>query len=55
MDEKSVFPLLSLVIKKYKVNQTPTCVIKYSDTSVKKYIGEDEIWNGLTELKAYLK
>ncbi len=55
MDEKSVFPLLSVVIKKYKVNQTPTCVIKYSDTSVKKYIGEDEIWNGLTELKAYLK
>jgi hypothetical protein len=52
MNEKSIFPLLSALIKENKVDQTPTCVIKYSATDVKKYIGTDEIWEGLTKLNA---
>lgn len=54
MDEKSIFPLLSAVIKEYKIDATPTCVIKYSVTDIKKYVGDDEIWDGLTTLKAHL-
>jgi thiol:disulfide interchange protein DsbA len=54
MDEKTIFPLLSAVIKEHKVDSTPTCVIRYSATDVKKYVGDDEIWDGLTKLKAYL-
>lgn len=54
MDEKSVFPLLSAIIKEHNINATPTCVIKYSATDAKKYVGTDEIWDGLTKLKAHL-
>lgn len=54
MDEKSIFPLLSGVIKEHKVDATPTCVIKYSATDIKKYTGDDEIWNGLIKLKSHL-
>jgi len=54
LDEKSIFTLMSAKIKENKVNSTPTCVIKYSATDVKKYVGDDEIWDGLTKLKAHL-
>lgn len=54
MNEKTIFPLLSAVIKEHKVDSTPTCVIKYSATDIKKYVGDDEIWGGLTKFKAYL-
>lgn len=54
MNEKSIFPLLSARIKENKVDQTPTCVIKYSVSDVKKYVGADEIWDGLTKLKSNL-
>jgi thiol-disulfide isomerase/thioredoxin len=54
-DEKPVFQQLSRIIKENSVNKTPTCVIKYSATNVKKYVGDDEIWNGLTKLKSYLQ
>jgi len=54
MDEKSIFPLMSAVIKKHKVDATPTCVIRYSAANVKEYSGDDEIWDGLMKLKAYL-
>jgi len=54
MNEKSIFPLLSALIKENKVDQTPTCVIKYSATDVKKYIGTDEIWDGLTKLNVHV-
>lgn len=53
-DEKPVFSMLSVMIKENKVNNTPTCVIKYSSTEIKKYFGTDEIWNGLTQLKMRL-
>ena len=54
MDEKSVFPLLSAAIKEHKVDQTPTCVIIYSPADVKRYVGDAEIWGGLTKLKSHL-
>ncbi len=54
MDEKLVLPLLSAVIKEHKVNATPTCVIKYSASDVKKFVGDDKIWDGLTKLKTHL-
>ncbi len=54
MNEKSIFPLLSAIIKEHKVDATPTCVIKYSAVDVKKFVGTDEIWDGLTKLKAHL-
>jgi len=54
MDEKSVFPLLTAVIKRYKVDTTPTCVIKYSNVYERKYIGTDKIWDGLTALNKEL-
>ncbi len=53
-DEKSIFPLLSAVIKEHKVDATPTCVIRYSATDIKKYVGDDEIWEGLIKLKAQM-
>lgn len=54
MDEKSVFPLMSAMMKENKIDQTPICVIKYSSRDVRKYVGTDEIWDGLTKLKAHL-
>jgi thiol-disulfide isomerase/thioredoxin len=54
MDEKSIFPLLSAIIKENKIDTTPTCVIKYPATDTKKYIGTDEIWDGLAKFKAHL-
>lgn len=53
-DEKPVFMTLSRIIKQNKIDQTPTCVIRYSLTDEKKYVGKDEIWNGLTQLKVRL-
>jgi len=55
IDEKSIFPMLTAIIKENNIDQTPTCMIKYSTTNVKKYIGDDEIWKGLTQSKGYLK
>jgi protein-disulfide isomerase len=54
MNEKSIYPLLSAMIKENKVGETPTCVIKYPSMDIKKYVGTDEIWDGLTKLKAHL-
>ncbi len=54
MDEKSILPLLSAVIKENNVNATPTCVIKYSASDVQKFLGDNQIWDGLTKLKAHL-
>jgi thiol-disulfide isomerase/thioredoxin len=53
-DEKSVFSQFSLIIKANSVDKTPTCVIRYSPADVKKYIGDDEIWDGLTKLQLHL-
>lgn len=53
-DEKPIFLLMSKVIKDNKVDTTPSCVIKYSPTEIKKYVGTDKIWDGLTKLKSHL-
>jgi hypothetical protein len=54
MHEKSIFPLLSAVIKEHKIHSTPTCIIKYGTQGVKEYVGDDKIWNGLNQFKEYL-
>ena len=54
IDEKSIFPMLTAIIKEHKVDATPTCVIRYSATDVKKFVGDDEIWKGLTALKTHI-
>ncbi len=53
-DEKPIFPLMNEVIKKNIIGATPTCAIRYSVADVKKYIGDDKIWDGLTKLKEHL-
>ena len=55
MDEKAILPLLSSLIKENKVNQTPTCIIRYPLAGEKKYVGDIEIWDGLMQLKIMLK
>jgi len=54
LDEKSIFPLFSALIKEYQIDATPTCAVKYSAKKVKKFVGTDEIWRGLTKLKTHL-
>jgi thiol-disulfide isomerase/thioredoxin len=54
MDEQSIFLKLRAIIKENNVKATPTCVIRYSATDVKKLVGYDEIWNGLTTLKTHI-
>jgi thiol:disulfide interchange protein DsbA len=54
-DEKPVFGLLSQMIRQNSIDQTPICVIKYSIAGANKYIGDDEVWNGLMQLKNMLK
>lgn len=53
-DVKPVYPLLNKIITTHKVKSTPTCVIKYSDTDIRKYTGLFEIQNGLAMLRASL-
>ena len=53
-DEKTTFTMLSAIIKENSIRNTPTCVIKYSAKDVKKFIGDDQIWDGLTKLKSHL-
>jgi len=54
MDEKQIFPMLSAKIKENNIKSTPSCVIKYSSTDTKKFVGDEEIWDGLTALKKHL-
>jgi hypothetical protein len=53
-DEKSMFTMLSDIIRKNKITNTPTCFIRYSAMDVRKFVGEDEIWSGLTALKTHI-
>jgi thiol-disulfide isomerase/thioredoxin len=53
-DEKSILTMLSTIIKENNIQATPTCLIRYSTTDVKKIVGDDEIWNGLTKLKTHM-
>ena len=51
-DLKPVYPELIRIIDTHKVKSTPTCVIRYSDTDIRKYTGSFEIKNGLAMLRA---
>jgi thiol-disulfide isomerase/thioredoxin len=53
-DDIPVLVMLSNIIKQNKVDTTPTCVIKNSAGDVKKYVGTDEVRDGLIKLKAHL-
>jgi thiol:disulfide interchange protein DsbA len=53
-DDIPVLVMLSNVIKQNKVDITPTCIIKRSTGDVKKYVGTDEVRDGLTKLKEHL-
>jgi thiol:disulfide interchange protein DsbA len=53
-DETPVLQMMNSIIKQNKVDTTPTCIIKNSAGDVKKYIGTDEIRDGLTKLKSHL-
>ena len=54
-DEKPVLQMLNMIIKQNRIDATPTCVIRYSPSDAKKYVGTDEIWDGLTKLKAHIE
>lgn len=54
-DEKPVFAMMSNMIMQNKIEKTPTCVIRYAVAGESKYVGDEEIWNGLMQLKATLK
>ncbi|PKN69009.1 MAG: hypothetical protein CVU54_11895 [Deltaproteobacteria bacterium HGW-Deltaproteobacteria-12] len=53
-DGKPVFAMMSEIIRRNKIERTPTCVIRYPFTGESKYIGDEEIWNGLMQLKTIL-
>jgi len=54
-DLKNVFAALTEIVRKYNIRSTPTCIVKYSDTDVRKYLGTDEIKKGLSLLQSTLK
>lgn len=53
-NEKLVFPALTTLIKKHDIRATPSCIIKYSDKDIRKFVGEKDIWDGLMALKKQL-
>lgn len=55
VDEKPVFSLLSGAIKSARIDRTPTWLIRCPSGDEKRYIGEEQIMNGLKELKKQLK
>ena len=53
-DEKPVFQMVNMIIKQNRIDATPTCVIRYSPSDAKKYVGTNEIWDGLAKLKTHI-
>ena len=54
-DLKQVYPMLNKIIDMHKAKSTPTCIVKYSETDIRRYTGTFEIQNGLAMLKASQK
>jgi thiol-disulfide isomerase/thioredoxin len=54
-DFRTVQPALNVLIKQHRVDSTPTCVIKYSDSDTRKYVGEMEILKGLAAIRPTAK
>lgn len=53
-DLKPVYHALNGIIKTHKINSTPTCIVKYSNSDIRKYTGTSQIKNGLAMLRASL-
>ena len=52
IEPKPIFNEWMSLIKRYEIDQTPTCLLRFSSTFTKKYIGGDQIRSGLIpELK----
>jgi hypothetical protein len=52
-NHKLVFKEWKMMIDTYKITQTPTCILKYSNKYLRKFSDADEIHNELLpELKA---
>jgi hypothetical protein len=49
-DLSKVYPALNETIKNHDIRSTPTCVVKYSNADIRKYIGPEEIKRGLSLL-----
>ena len=54
-DVKPVLSEYNMIIRKYKVTSTPTCIVKYSESDLRRYRGFDEIRSGLSELQTIQK
>lgn len=54
MNETTVFATLTAIAKGNNVRATPTCVITYSAVDVRRFTGDIEIWDGLTQLQKLL-
>ena len=54
-DFRTVQPELNGMIRKHRVDSTPTCVIRHSDSDTRKYVGEMEILKGLAALRPAAK
>jgi hypothetical protein len=54
-DVKSVQVSFNGIIKKYKVDSTPTCIIKYSERDIRTYHGPKQIMEGIVTLQKSLK
>lgn len=53
-DLKPVYPALNRIITTHKARSTPTCIVIYSNSDIRKYTGRFEIQNGLAMLRASL-
>lgn len=54
-DPKPLQTTLNLLIGKYKIHSSPSCVIKYTEQDIRTYRGGEEIKTGLAALEAYQK
>jgi hypothetical protein len=54
MDAYRVYPLINSAISGARITTTPTCIVRGFPFGEKRYDGEEEIINGLNELKKIL-
>jgi len=54
-DFRTAQPELNRLIREHRVDSTPTCVIKHSDSDTRKYVGEMEILKGLAAIRPVAK
>ena len=46
-DLSKVYTALNELMKNHDIRSTPTCVVKYSNTDIRKYVGPEDIKRGL--------